>query len=195
MGLYRGRSENFGSRTPDDERVKKVAKDIGAAVSVATLGQAAAQAEIVVFCLPWKPVKDLMPAIGDLTGKIVVDPMNAMKLVDKYPVPPDIATSVAEELQSLVPMARVVKAFNTPAAANIVNPGRAGGHVSIPLAGADVAAKLRVAALVSEIGLEPVDTGPLIAARYLEAMMRLSFGYLLYSKGRFFEFHLVPVPA
>ena len=74
-----------------------------------------------------------------------------------------------------------------------MNPQRAGGHVSIPLAGADVAAKSRVAALVAEIGLEPVDTGPLIAARYIEAMMRLSVGYALYTKGKFFEFHLAPV--
>ncbi len=114
-------------------------------------------------------------------------------MVDKYPAPPDIATSVAEELQLLAPTASVVKAFNTPTAANIMNPARAGGHVSIPLAGADVVAKTRVAALISEIGLEPVDTGPLIAARYIEAMLRLSLGYVLYTKGRFFEFHLAPV--
>lgn len=55
-----------------------------------------------------------------------------------------------------------------------------------------MAAKSRVAALASELGLEPVDTGPLLAARYLEAMTRLSFGYLLYS-GKSFEFHLAPV--
>lgn len=193
--LRTGHPVVFGSRTPNDERVKNVAKDLGANVSVATLGEAAAQAEIVVFALPWKPVKDLMPAIGNLAGKIVIDPMNEMKIVDKYPVPPDIATSVAEELQALAPMARVVKAFSTPPAKNIVDPQRAGGHVSIPLAGADVAAKVRVAALVAEIGLEPVDSGPLIAARYLEAMTRLSIGYVFYTKGKFFEFHLVPVPA
>jgi predicted dinucleotide-binding enzyme len=46
---------------------------------------------------------------------------------------------------------------------------------------------------VSELGLEPVDTGPLIAARYLEGMMRLSLGYLFYSNGKSFEFYLRPV--
>jgi predicted dinucleotide-binding enzyme len=183
----------YGSRNPDEERVKKIVQDTGSGASAATLGTAAAQADIVVFALPWKGVKDLMPAIGDLSGKIVVDPMNAMKFVDGYPGPPDLATSVGEELQSWASNARVVKAFNTPAGRNILDPQRAGGHVSIPLAGADVGAKLRVAALVSELGLEPVDTGPLIAARYLEAMMRLSFGYLVYSGGKSFEFHLAPV--
>jgi hypothetical protein len=44
-----------------------------------------------------------------------------------------------------------------------------------------------------EIVKRSVDTGPLIAARYLEAMMRLSLGYLFYSNGKSFEFYLPPV--
>jgi hypothetical protein len=36
---------------------------------------------------------------------------------------------------------------------------------------------------------------PLIAARYLEAMMRLSFGYYLYSKGKSFAYYLAAVVA
>jgi len=37
--------------------------------------------------------------------------MNDFKWVDHYPGPPDIATSVAKELQALLPTAKVVKAF------------------------------------------------------------------------------------
>jgi 8-hydroxy-5-deazaflavin:NADPH oxidoreductase len=183
----------YGSRTPDDERVRKVVTDTSYEASAATPGEAAGQSDIVVFALPWKAARDLMPAIGTLAGKVIVDPMNSVKLVDGYPLPGETTTSVGEELQSLAPNALVVKAFNTPAARNIVDPKRAGGRVSIPLAGTDAGAKARVAALVSDLGLEPVDTGPLIASRYLEAMMRLSFGYLLYSKGKSFEFYLAPV--
>ena len=184
----------FGSRTPGEERVKKVATDLGAAVSVATSREAATQAEVVVFALPWKAVKDLVPTLGDLNGKVIIDPMNeALRIVDGYPAPAEAATSVSEQLQALLPTAKVVKAFNTPTAANILNPARAGGHVSIPLAGADLAAKTRVAALVTEIGLEPVDTGPLIAARYIEDLLRLGVGYVIYTKGKFFEYHLAPV--
>jgi 8-hydroxy-5-deazaflavin:NADPH oxidoreductase len=204
----------FGSRTPDDERVKKVAQDIAAgsgdardvsatsagprsaapAVSVTTPRGAIAQADIVLFALPWRAVKDLVPTLGDLNGKIIIDPMNAaLTITDGYPAPPTELISLSEQLQALAPGAKVVKAFNTPTAANMLNPARAGGHVSIPLAGADVAAKSRVAALVSQIGLEPVDTGPLVAARYIEAMFLVSVGYVIYTKGKFFEFNLVPV--
>jgi len=184
----------FGSRTPGDERVKKIVTDMGATVSVATSREAAAQAEVVVFALPWKAVKDLVPTLGDLSAKVIIDPMNeALRVVDGYPAPAEAATSVGEQLQALLPTAKVVKAFNTPAAANILNPARAGGHVSIPLAGADLGAKTRVAALVTEIGLEPLDTGPLIAARYIEDLLRLTVGYVIYNKGKSFEYHLAPV--
>jgi hypothetical protein len=186
----------YGSRTPEDERVKTVVKETGARASVTTPKDAAAQADIVVFALPWKAVKDLVPTLGDLSGKIVIDPMNALQMVAGHPEPLlDHTTSVGEQLQAWLPGAHVVKAFNTPAARNIVNPERLGGPMTIALAGADAAAKARVASLVSELGLEPLDTGPLVAARYLEGMMLLSFGYLLYNKGKAaFEFYLRPVP-
>jgi predicted dinucleotide-binding enzyme len=123
-----------------------------------------------------------------------MDPMNALQMVDGYPHPsPDVQTSVAEQLQAFLPNAKVVKAFNTPSVRNVVDPNRLDGPFSIPLAGADAGAKARVAELVAELGLEPVDTGPLIAARYLEGMMRLSLGYLFYSNGNSFEFYLRPV--
>ena len=137
---------------------------------------------------------DVAATLGGLAGKVVMDPMNSFRTIEGYPYPsPEVPTSVAEQLQALLPDAKVVKAFNTPSARNIVDPSRVGGPFSIPLAGADVDAKARVAELVAELGLEPVDTGPLIAARYLEAMMRLSLGYLSYTGGQSFEFDLRPV--
>lgn len=188
-----GHSIVFGSRTPEDPRVKTLVAKLGSNVSATTLGDAVRQAPIVVFAVPWPAVRGLMPAIGNLTDKILIDPMNSMKWVDKYPHPPDIATSVSEELQGLAPGAKVVKALNTPTGANMRDPQRAGGHVSIPLAGDDLPAKTQVAALVTAMGLEPLDVGPLIAARYIEAMLRLSAGYVAYSHGKYFEYHLVPV--
>ena len=185
----------YGSRTPEDARVQRVVKETGSRASALSPRDAAAKANFVVFALPWKAVADMAPMLGELDGKVVIDPMNAIRMVAGYPEPlPEIQTSVGEQLQAWLPKARVVKAFNTPAAKNIVDPKRLDGPISIPLAGADAEAKTRVAALVSELGLEPVDTGPLIASRYLEGMMRLSFGYFLYSKTqKSFEFYLRPV--
>jgi 8-hydroxy-5-deazaflavin:NADPH oxidoreductase len=186
----------YGSRTPEDERVRTLVKESGPRASATSLKEAAARADIVVFALPWKPVKDVLAALGDLTGKLIIDPMNAYpKIVEGYPYSPDNPISVGEQLQAWVPQATVVKAFNTISFRNVADPARAGGPVTIPLAGADVAAKGRVASLVSELGLEPLDTGPLIAARYLEDMLRLSVGYFIYTKGKAFEFYLRRTPG
>jgi len=186
----------YGSRTPDDPRVQAVVRDTGAQASATSPRAAVEKADLILFALPPKALPDLVPGLGKLDGKLVLDPMNDFRMVNGFPEPsPEVPTSVAEQLQALVPNAKVVKAFNTPSVKNIVDPRRLDGPFSIPLAGADAGAKTRVAALVSELGLEPVDVGPLIAARYLEAMMRLSFGYLVYSKGKSFEYYLRPVRA
>jgi 8-hydroxy-5-deazaflavin:NADPH oxidoreductase len=186
----------YGSRTPSDPRVTKLIGNSGTQ-AMALLPQAAVRkAAVVVFALPWRTVKDLVPTLGDLTGKLIIDPMNfGLQLADGYPRAPDDPTSLGEQLQALVPSATVVKAFNAIAAKTILDPGRLGGPVSVPLAGADRDGKARVAALISEIGLEPMDTGPLAAARYLEDMLRISVGYLIYNHGKSFEFYLRPVPA
>jgi hypothetical protein len=185
----------YGSRSPGDARVQKIVEETGPQASAVNNPQAAASpASMILFALPAEAVPALVPTLGGLDGKVIMDPMNALQMVDGYPqASPDVQTSVAEQLQALLPNAVVVKAFNTPSVRNILDPNRLDGPFSIPLAGADAGAKARVADLVSELGLEPVDTGPLIASRYLEGMMRLSFGYLLYSKGKSFEFYLRPV--
>ena len=184
----------YGSRTPEDARVQAVVKEAGSKASAVTPRAAVERADLILFALPPKVLPDLVPTLGELGGKVIMDPMNALQMVGGFPeAAPDVPTSVAEQLQALAPNAKVVKAFNTPSVKNIIDPKRLDGPFSIPLAGADAGAKARVAALVSELGLEPLDIGPLIASRYLEAMMRLSFGYLVYSKGKSFEFYLRPV--
>jgi 8-hydroxy-5-deazaflavin:NADPH oxidoreductase len=185
----------YGSRTPGDARVRKLVEETGPQAAAVTNPEAAAsRANMMLFALRPEALPDLVPTLGGLAGKVVMDPMNALQMVDGYPHPsPDVQTSVAEQLQALLPNAKVVKAFNTPSVRNVVNPNRLDGPFSIPLAGADPDAKARVADLVSELGLQPVDIGPLIASRYLEAMMRLSLGYFYYSQGKSFEFHLLPV--
>lgn len=185
----------FGSRTPGSDAVKALVKACGPRAAAAQPAAAVARAGIVVFGLPWDPVKDLIPSLGDLGGKLVIDPMNTkLKLVEGYPARPDSPTSISEQLQAWLPGAKVVKAFNTILDKHLENPAQAGGPLSIPLAGADAKAKERVAQLVTEMGLDPVDTGPLIAARYIEDLLRFEVGYVIHSKGKMFEIYLRPVP-
>ncbi len=162
----------YGSRTPDAARVRALVTDSGPRASAATQRDAASRGAIVVFAVPWESVREMLPALGDLTGKLLIDPMIAKpRIIEGYPFPPEVPTSTAEQLQSWMPAAHVVKAFITISYRTLANPVRAGGPISIPYAGADRSSKERVAQLISELGLEPMDTGPLVAARYIENVL------------------------
>jgi predicted dinucleotide-binding enzyme len=189
-----GHSVVYGSRTPDSERVKALVKESGPHASAASLADAVSRSAIVVFALPWEPVSELLPGLPDLAGKLIIDPMNASpKLMDGYPFRADPSTSVAEQLQAWASGAHVVKAFNTILYSDLANPARAGGPISIPLAGADQSAKDRVASLVMQLGLDPVDTGPLLVARYLEDLLWFEVACIKHRK-KLFEIYLRPIP-
>lgn len=185
----------YGSRTPNAERVQALVQSSGPNASAATLADAVAHSSIVVFALPWEPVKDLLPKLGDLSGKLIIDPMNAApKIIDGYPFRPDTSTSVAEELQRLVPGASVVKAFNAISANDLAEAARARGPISIPLAGAEGDPKKRLIKLVSDLGLDPVDFGPLVVARYIEDLLWFEVACVRHNK-KLFEIYMRPMTA
>jgi len=162
----------YGSRTPDTDRVRELIARSGPAASVASLKDAAAQSSIVVFAVPWEPVKALLPQLGSMTGKLLIDPMIAKPvIVEGYPFPAHTPMSTAEQLQAWVPDAHVVKAFISISYGTLADPARAGGPVSVPYAGAAGSAKERVAQIIAELGLEAMDAGPLICATHLENLL------------------------
>lgn len=184
----------YGARRPGDPAVKALVNGSGPAASATSPAAAVARARIVVFALPWEPVPALLPTLGDLSGKLVIDPMNAKaRIVEGYPFRPDANTSVAEALQAALPAARVVKAFNAIAAQDLAN-AAAPGPISIPIAGADLAAKARVMQLVAELKLDPVDFGPLIVARYIEDLLWFEVACVRNNR-RMSELYLRRMPA
>jgi predicted dinucleotide-binding enzyme len=67
----------------------------------------------------------------------------------------------------------VVKAFNTTYAGTLLAGEVDGQPLDVFIAGDDVEAKSKVAQLVTDSGLRPVDTGPLSRARQIEGMQLL----------------------
>ena len=104
-----------------------------------------------------------------------------------------MASSNAEIIQAAAPDAKVVKAFSTVNWRTMVDPDAAGGPVSIPLVGDDERAKAFVAELVSGMGLEPIDVGPLKNARWVEGMLILWINNR-YGTRESFDFHLRRTP-
>ncbi|HSD69936.1 MAG TPA: hypothetical protein VLB07_10295, partial [Woeseiaceae bacterium] len=125
--------------------------------------------------------------LGDLKGKVVIDiSMPSDQAEDGY-YKPMLETSSAEMIQSWNPGARVVKAFATQGSFIIDDPDAVGGPATIPIASDDRAAKELVARMAAEMGLDPVDSGPLRMSREIEALQRLYMVPLLQRRAAAWE--------
>ena len=129
--------------------------------------------DIVVLALWYGTNKEVARQLGKkLDGKVVVDIANPLK-----PTYDDLATapgsSSAEEVAQVVPNAKVVKAFNTTYAGTLRAGQVAGQPLDVWIAGDDADAKNKVAQLVKDAGMRPIDAGPLSRARQIEAMQLL----------------------
>ena len=133
--------------------------------------EAAAAADIVIMATKWAQAEVALKSLGDLSGKIILDPNNAVRLDNSGTRHHGVETSAAQMIQDWAPNAMVVKAFNTLSAATMADPGSAGGLVTIPIAGNDAGAKAVIAALVTGIGFEVVDMGDISSAQAIEQML------------------------
>ncbi len=160
----------FGSRSPASNRVQELVTQAGPNATATTLDQAATDAEIVVLATWHKAVEGVIAQLGDLHGKIIIDPNNPLNH-DASGLTMGTTTSAGEEIARLIPDAPVVKAFNmTGARSNMADPIYGDQKLSMFICGDDQAAKTVVAGLVTELDFEPVDCGPMTSARYLEPM-------------------------
>lgn len=179
----------YGSREPQRDDVRELVARTGQGASAAVPGAAAAGADIVVLAVPGLLVDQVTRSLGDLSGKIIIDPTNALRRGDDGQLEMGVDTSNAEVIQAAAPGAQVVKAFNTLNWRQMVDPDTSGGPISIPLVGNSVDAKAKVAGLVEGLGLEPIDLGPVKNARHVEGMLLLWINNRAGSRQPF-EYHL-----
>ncbi len=175
-----GHTVIYGSRSPMREDVQSLVLLSGPNASAATPLEAAQQANIIVLAVPWDVVEEVVGGLGDLTGRLIIDPTNPRVIADDGLRDFAFHDSNAERIKALAPEAFVVKAFGSLGDYTMLEPELAGGPVSVPLAGDDANAKSTVAELISNMGLYPVDIGPLRYAHIIEALH-----YLRYNAGVF----------
>ncbi|MEE8094459.1 MAG: NAD(P)-binding domain-containing protein [Gammaproteobacteria bacterium] len=161
----------YGSRNPNRPEVNELVARTGGNASATGQVEAAAQADIVVIAVPGEVAEQVVAGLGDLSGKIIIDPTNRVGPGDDGFMMHTVATSNAELIQALAPDAYVVKAFNTLNYRTMIDPESSGGPVTIPLVGNNAEAKATVATLVEGMGLEPIDLGPVRFAHVLEGML------------------------
>lgn len=163
----------YGSREPDSDRVRQLVASTGGKASATTQVDAAAGAEIIILAFRWSVAQQVIKGLGDLSGKILIDPINPYKSTDDGLAGLAVKTSAGEIIQGWAPRAHVVKAFNTLSAQTMADPASSGGPVTIPIVGDDAAARAKVAKLVEAIGFETIDLGPIRYAHEVEGMLVL----------------------
>jgi 8-hydroxy-5-deazaflavin:NADPH oxidoreductase len=165
----------YGSRNPGEQKVKDLVAKTGHGATAAAQNEAVKDADIVVLAVPGTAAEQVVKSLGDLSGKIILDPTNRVdrSTSDGYANYglASVTGSNAELVQAAQPKAHVVKAFNTLNVKQMTDPASSGGALSIPICGNDAKSREVVAGLVKGMHLEPVDMGPLRYARVLEEML------------------------
>lgn len=162
-----GHTVIYGSRNPSRKQVRELLDATGADATPTTQREAAQQAQIIILAVPWSAVESLIPQLGDLSEKIVIDITTGFRQgSDGYPEL-TVEPSTSELIQDWAPTARIVK---TPfsGAQTVRNPLRHGEPSVTYIAADDREAKQIVAQLAIELQFFPLDAGPLRMAKTID---------------------------
>ena len=183
----------YGSREPQRADVAELVARTGNGAAAMPPRDAVDGADIVVLAVPGTAAVDIARSLGDLSGKILLDPTNVVSRSEGYPMHGvEGKGSNAQMIQDAQPGAHVVKAFNTLNYRQMVDPETAGGPITIPLAGNDAQAKAAIAELVEGMGLHAVDVGPLAYAHILEEMLVMWANSI--GSDHAYNYYLQPMP-
>lgn len=175
----------YGVRHPADAKY--------GGLKTASVADAARGADAILLATPWPATEAALAAAGDLSGKLVLDATNPLTMgPDGLCLGIGHTTSAGEMVAGWAKNAAVFKTLNTTGYSNMEN---SGGYPLKPVmffAGDDQAKRATVAALLADLGFDPVDAGPLVAARLLEpyAMLWIDLA-MKRGQGRDFAFALM----
>ena len=149
------------SRGP--ETLSGLVAELGPNARAATALEAAQSGDIVVVTIPLKNIRTV--PVEPLAGKIVIDTNNYYPERDGHiPELDHESITTSELLQTHLPTAKVVKAFNHIYAAALTTDGQPAGtknRRALVIAGDDSGAKATVTRLLDQFGFDTVDAGPL----------------------------------
>jgi hypothetical protein len=142
------------SRGP--ETLESFAKEVGSSVRPVSMEEAH-RAEIIFLAVPFTSHKEIAEKFEQWNGKILVDVTNALRVA-----PQALGGRLSSEIvgEAFVG-ARLVKAFNHLPAAQLGTNHSTGQRQAIFVSSNDPEASEMIAALITELGLAPVELGRL----------------------------------
>jgi 8-hydroxy-5-deazaflavin:NADPH oxidoreductase len=160
------------------EKLERLAGDAGGNASAGTPAEAVSDADAVLLAVHWTRVDDVLTQAGKLRGKTLLTCSLPLSKDDSHLVIGH-ATSGAEALAAKVRGAHVVSAFSTVPSEVLFRVferrrRRRGTPPDLVYCGDKKAAKKTAAALIRDVGFNPVDLGALSMARYVEPFSLLA---------------------
>ncbi len=164
----RGDHDNvLGVRDVNKPELKTLCEAIGAAALPGP--DAAAAGDVVILALPWDGAEQAVTALGDLSGKTVIDCTNPLGFEDgALFLDRGFTTSGGESVAAWLPGAHVVKGLNQVPAEMMADNARLNSRPVQFIAGDDESAKATAKQLIEELGFEVLDSGGLVQSRLLE---------------------------
>ncbi len=184
-----GHEVRLGVRNPESETAKALAAG-SEHIAVATLADAAAVADLVVLAVPFGAVAEAIAALGDISGKILIDATNPLGQTDDgFGLTLGHTSSGGEQVAALAQGAHVVKTLNQIGWEVMRHAKSFSNPPVLFMAGEDSGAKATVAALLESLGFDPVDAGGIAKSRLLEPFGMLWINQaILRGDGRHFSF-------
>jgi 8-hydroxy-5-deazaflavin:NADPH oxidoreductase len=184
----RGHRVCLGTRDPS--KLAAWAKSVGPMASVASGADAARFGDVVILSVLGTAMRSVIEQAGaDAFGdKVVIDASDPLDFSgDRPALFVGCTDSLGEQVQRMLPRARVVKALQQVLAEVMVNPALTGDDPDMFIAGNDEKAKAIVTRLIRPFGWKRIiDLGDIQNARWLET---LSFLWLVYSRRTDKVFH------
>jgi predicted dinucleotide-binding enzyme len=174
--LKHGHAVMLGTRDP--AKLKEwAAKTPG--VKLGSSSEAAAFGEVLMLAVKGSVAATVLGEAGakNLAGKPVMDACNP--IADAPPekgvlrLYTDSNRSLMEALQQEFPEARLVKAFNSVGAPQMVDPKYKAGKPTMFICGNDAGAKKTVTGILDQFGWETADMGGVESARAIEPLCML----------------------
>lgn len=163
-----GHAITYGIPDPSETRHRATAEAAGGA-NLLPVSRAVGQADAIVLAIPFEVVDDALAAAGDLSGRLLIDVTNPLRIgAGGLELSIGFDRSAGEHVASLAPGAAVFKTLNQVGFEVMANTA---GYAVPPVmfvAGDDAARKPLVMRLVSDLGFDAVDAGGLRVARLLE---------------------------
>jgi hypothetical protein len=188
----------MGSRSADNEKGLAWVTNNGPSASLGSFEDATKFGEVIFNCTKGEMALTIIKSIDEnnFKNKTFIDISNPLDFSKGRPpvLVPELTNtnSLAEEIQRLLPDARVVKTLNIVNCEIMVNPKKSGGDPTMFVCGNNADAKAETIDVLHQFGwLDIIDLGDISTARGMEMMLPIWLRTYMATGNSFIAFKVI----